>query len=161
MNHILWILPLTFVFLASSLIWFIIGCVGAWWLKLIMMAITATLSVLEWQEIDNAFGYPKQSTLAALNGKEAVLYHMVIKEPEAIYLWMKVDGDDDLRAYQLPYTRSLAKQQQDDGSDTDPVHIRFGAPKKIGSDGIGAMVDGAKEFYVLPPPLQPPKVAKH
>ncbi len=167
MTQQLWILPVTFVFLSSSLIWFLIGCKGIWWLKLLMMAITGTLSIVEWRSIDGVFGYPKVTTVNEFGDKSATLYRMVVEEPKVILLWMKLDGDNDIRAYQIPYSRSIAKQEKaGNGNDGDPARIQFKLTKPSGggsqagheASSNAGNSGGTYEIYVLPPPIVPEKL---
>lgn len=130
-----------------------------------MLVITVSLAVFEWRAIDAILGYPKQSTLSALSGQSATLYWTVVQEPTAIYLWVKMDGADELCSYKFPYSRPLHKEMESaKDSKGDPVRIMFGGSesKKGGADGKGSMA-GANvphEIYVLPPPIIPPKVAQ-
>src|ERR1700720_238962 len=134
MNHQLWALPITFVLWASCLIWFVIGCRGKWWLKLILMAGTGTMCAAEWQSVEDMFGYPKIiKNMDAFGDQEATLYKIVVDEPKAIYLWMKLGDDKDLRAYQIPYTRGMAKQQ--DVGESGPERIKFSDKVKFGGSG--------------------------
>jgi hypothetical protein len=158
--HYLWVLPITFVFLAACLIWFLIGARGAWWLKLSLMAVTFMLCVMELRTVEDVYGYPKLTTPAEVKDKTATLYKMVIEEPTAIYLWMRLEGDNDLRAYQLPYSRTLAKMDPGaGGGNGDPERIQFtGGDSNQKGSGSSQTNSGSTEFYVLPPAIVPDKI---
>ena len=159
----LWLVPIVFIFLASSLIWFLVGCSGKWWLKLSMMAITCGLAVWAWTSIDNVLGYPKAITLDSLTGRTATLYGTVVEEPTAIYLWIKLDGTSEPASYKLPYSRPLHKETESaKNASGDPVRVKFGDVEKNkgGGDNLGSMVKGEPELYVLPPALVPPKITR-
>jgi hypothetical protein len=156
--NILWVLPSIFVFLSASLIWFLIGSRGVWWLKLAMVIITPLLALWAWVSIDDVFGYPKETTGDQLKGKTATLFFQVVDEPKSIFLWVKMDGDNKMRLYQIPYTKSLHKTVDESGAgDKGPEHVKFEGSLVSKSGGEGGSTQGDLEFYVLPPALSPSK----
>jgi hypothetical protein len=128
-----------------------------------MMAITGALSVAEWRSIDEIFGYPKVAEVKDFGDKGATLYRMVVEEPRVIYLWMKLDGDSDIRAYKIPYSRSIAKDEKA-GTDGDPARVQFkpknlrGGGARSGEEPNAGNSGGTYEMYILPPPIVPEKL---
>lgn len=157
--NILWVIPSIFVFLMSSLIWFLISSTGVWWIKLAMLIITPLLAIFAWISMDEIFGYPKVITESQLSGKTATLFFQVVQEPTAIFLWVKMDNEDKMRLYQLPYSRSMHKAVDESGAGSKgSERIKFGdaVAKKSAS---GGSTQGDLEFYVLPPALSSPKLS--
>jgi hypothetical protein len=145
--NILFALPALFIFLSASLVWLLIGSKGIWWIKLTMLIVTPLLAVWAWASVDNALGFPKETSIDQLKGKTATLFFQVVDEPKAIFLWVKMDDEDKMRVYQLPYSRALhEKVDENQAGDKHSERIRFG-----GGEG------NSGEFYVLPPPLYPQK----
>lgn len=158
---ILWALPSLFVFLSASLVWFLIGSKGVWWMKLTMVIITPLLAVWAWFSIDDAMGYPKPTTESQLSGKTATLFFQVVDEPKAIFLWVKLDTEEKMRLYQLPYSRSMHKAVDESGAGSKgSERIKFGESNSSGKPAAGGgSTQGELEFYVLPPPLESPKLS--
>ncbi len=158
-------IPLAFLFLAAILLWLVIGARGWWSVKLLMMAISATLSFEIFQSLQSYMGWPKHSQYADMPAK-LLVYDIRVVEPSAenpgaVYLWAKPEGR--LSLYVLPYSRSAHKEAEKVKQslvDGDTVEISFRPPASPrGTPSRGEHTrSGAIEFYVLPPSSLPPKV---
>ncbi len=84
---------------------------------------------------------------------KAVVLHADWREGESIYLWLRVPGVDDPRAYVLPWKQNLAEQlfgaQREAESRGTEVHVE----RPFGHDESQQPV-----FYAVPQPQPPPKV---
>jgi len=79
---------------------FIAVAMGALFLPIVFMAMTELLS------------HPKPISLEVLNrgASEAKVQASVVRENEAIYLWLQVPGEDAPLSYMLPWTEAAALQ---------------------------------------------------
>ena len=84
---------------------------------------------------------------------KAVVLHADWREGESIYLWLRVPGVDDPRAYVLPWKQNLAEQlfgaQREAESRGTEVHVE----RPFGHDESQQPV-----FYAVPQPPPPRKV---
>ncbi len=84
---------------------------------------------------------------------KAVVLHADWREGESIYLWLRVPGIDDPRAYVLPWNQKQAEQlfaaQREAESRRTEVHVER---------PFGRGQDESQQFYALPQPAAPPKV---
>lgn len=159
--NISWVIPSVFIFLMSSVVWFLIGVKGVWWIKLAILIATPLLAMWAWVSIDDAMGYPKPTTESQLKGKTATLFFQVVDEPRSIFLWVKLDSEEKMRLYQLPYSRSLHKAVDESGAGSKgSERIKFGESNPGGKPAAGGgSTQGELEFYILPPPISQPKIS--
>lgn len=171
-----WITPVVFVFLASVMVWVIIGAKGPWALKLLLMIATLLLGFQIWGAAQSYLGFSKPTTMKEMKGVRASILWTWVSEPDYIYLWLIV-GKAEPRAYRFPYSKELHKNTvaamdqilEDKG---DPVEVVLGQSSqpsvnqtgmsvKGGNGDGGGSADAIGEFYILPPPLVSPKVQQH
>jgi hypothetical protein len=144
------IIPAAFVFLAAILLWIIIGIRGKWWVKLLAMVITLSVSLEMWRSLDSYLGYFKTADLNSMTSKRAILFWARVDEPDgqvsdqgAIYMWMRVEGENQKKwwfanpaagtlpqVFKFSYSRefhkavvsALGKILEDNGN---PIEIAF------------------------------------
>lgn len=103
-------------------------------------------------------GKPKPVTLewATAQTDDAVVLAADLREGEAIFLWLKADGEDEPLAYRLPWSMQAAQQFRRASAE---------AERKRGEVRIrGQLRDQLEEqeqmFYVPPPQPLPPKLVR-
>src|ERR1700740_3206481 len=144
------IIPAAFVFLAAILLWITIGIRGKWWVKLLAMVVTLLVGLQMWRSLDSYLGYFKTADLGAMTSKRAILFWARVDEPDgevrdpgAIYMWMRVEGENQKKwwfanpaagalpqVFKFSYSRefhkavvsALGKILQDNGN---PIEIAF------------------------------------
>jgi len=87
------------------------------------------------------------------HAEEATVLAASLREDEAIYVWLQLEGVDEPRAYALPWQRDLAEQLQAAQREADEsqtqVQMRF--PFEDSLD------DRDPKFYAMPQPQLPAK----
>lgn len=154
---------------------------GKWWLKLILIIIVPTLSILCWRAVGSYLGWATPDMLP----EKGLLHWADIREPAkkgdkgVIYVWLVPFGKDaeksvilgyrssgrEPRAYKMPYTREKHKMLNAAMGmirEGRPVVLKR-SPKKGGSLS-GQQGDSLTErradellIYELPPPDLPKK----
>jgi hypothetical protein len=118
------VIPISFLILASILLWVLIGVKGKWWLKLVFIIFVPPLGLLIWNALDSYLGWPTSEEPP----ERFILIWGVAIEPDPktgfegiVYIW----GDPSIlentergilnyepeeqepRAYKIPYSREL------------------------------------------------------
>jgi len=85
--------------------------------------------------------------------EEATVLGSSIREDDAIYLWLQMDGVAEPRAYVLPWDRDLAEQLQaaQREAEENGTRARMRMPFEPSLD------DREPKFYTAPQPALPPK----
>ena len=100
-------------------------------------------------------GRPKPASLewAAREVPEATVLASVLREDEAIYLWLRIDGASEPRAYVLPWSMAEARQLQkaQRRGRGQGTAVRMRGPFKADRETDQPM------FYAAPQPALPPK----
>jgi hypothetical protein len=176
------LVAVTFLALASALMWMIIAARGRWLPKLLAILAVAAFAGLLWRSAGTFSGWPVG---AALPARSLFVGAMVVEPtPDAdghIYLWLVPPasghganiyayrpGDGEPRAYARPYDRGLheAVQAAQDitAAGRQAVLDTTGAPGKRAPGGPprgdrrGRGTRGGKyRVYQLPPSALPPK----
>ncbi len=86
---------------------------------------------------------------------EAVVLHADWREGESIYLWLRVPGIDDPRAYVLPWDQKQAEQLFAAQREAEPRRTEVHVERPFGRDQEESQ---QPVFYALPQPAPPPKV---
>jgi hypothetical protein len=96
---------------------------------------------------------PKPMRLEWRNPEQATVIAANLRENEAIYVWLAIEGQDEPRAYALPWNQETAQQlqqamaqAQDGGTD-----LMMSMPSESGMD------DREPKFYAAPQPAMPEK----
>lgn len=90
------------------------------------------------------------------NASEATVIASELREGEAIYLWLRLDGEAEPRAYALPWSEQMARQLHRARADAE----QRGTGVRIRSPFRNDMQDSEKVFYAEPQPRLPPKMAQ-
>ncbi len=103
-------------------------------------------------------GRPKPTTLewAARAAPEATVLAAELREGEAIWLWLRLDGEIEPRAFVLPWSMAAARQLHDARGEAEKqgTAVRMRGPFKAEQEG------GERQFYAAPQPPLPPKTAR-
>ncbi|MDH3669775.1 MAG: hypothetical protein OES46_01255 [Gammaproteobacteria bacterium] len=127
------------------------------WVKVGALTIAALLLPAAYVSLVELLSRPKPIALEWGHGdlSEAVVLHADWREGESIYLWLRVPGIDDPRAYVLPWDQKQAEQlfaaQREAESRRTEVHVErpFGRGEEESQQPV---------FYAVPQPAPPPKV---
>jgi len=123
------VIPLTILAALATLLWFVIGAKGKWWLKVPVIAITLMFSVFIWGVINNLLGWPTNQDLpnkyrlhwavveepGIKHNKDGAIFllcsNLDTKERKRIVLGHKVKTQSP-RLYEIPYSKEAHKQIQ-------------------------------------------------
>jgi hypothetical protein len=96
---------------------------------------------------------PKPVSLEWRGIEEASLIGATMKEGEAIYVWLQIDGAAEPRAYTLPWSMEGAQelQQAMSEAETNGTAVRVMKPFESSLDG------SEPKFYAMPQPALPEK----
>ena len=121
------VIPVAFVVVVALLLWLIIGARGKWGVKLALIFLVPTLSIIIWRSLDSYMGWPTTEEPP----QRSFLIWGIVREPNqkendkgAIFVWLlpverrdqKKEGqtiftyeplEREPRAYKLPYGREL------------------------------------------------------
>ncbi len=154
MDHVIYLFtPMAFLaaVLASISIW----SRRALWIKVVALATTMLLIPTAYAGILDLLSKPKPVHLEWIAGsvEEAMVLSAAIREDEAIYLWLKIDGVGEPRYYVLPWDLGLAEELQE--ALREAAHNRSGVLMRFPFEPSWARDDPT--FYALPQPALPPK----
>ena len=84
-------------------------------MKIVAIATAALFIPLAFSGFTDLLSKPKPIHLEWRYGDlaEATVIAASVREDEAIYLWLQIDGVDEPRAYSLPWSRPAAEQLQE------------------------------------------------
>lgn len=103
-------------------------------------------------------GRPKPASLewAARNATEATVVASDLRDGEAIYLWLQLDGTPAPRAYVLPWSLKAARQlhEAQGQAEEQGTGVRMRKPFRDSEDG------GERMFYAEPQEPLPPKLIR-
>ncbi len=125
-------------------------------LKLTALSTIALLLPVTYLSLTELLGRPKPAVLEWSHTvfTDANVLATDLREGEAIYLWLRVDGTSAPRAYVLPWNLNVARQlyaaRQSAQTQGTPLRMRRMDPNQ--SDD-----DSEPMFYVAPQPRMPPK----
>ncbi len=127
------------------------------WVKVGALTIAALLLPAAYVSLVELLSRPKPIALEWGRGdlSKAVVLHADWQEGESIYLWLRVPGIDDPRAYVLPWNQKQAEQlfaaQREAEARRTEVHVErpFGRGEEESQQPV---------FYAVPQPAPPPKV---
>jgi len=98
-------------------------------------------------------GRPKPVGLEWRGTEEATLIGATMREGEAIYIWLQIDGAEEPRAYTLPWSMASAQELQQAMSDAEAN----GTGVKVAQPFEPSLDTGAARFYAMPQPALPEK----
>ena len=120
-----------------------------------VISLAGFLMMIHYAGFTDLMGRPKPTNLewAARNASEATVLAGEIREGEAIYLWLDIAGEDEPRAYALPWSFDIARQLQETQrrAEQDGSSVRMQSPFEADFRAEDPM------FYAEPQPAPPPK----
>ncbi len=154
MNHLIYLFAAVVLIAAglSAIAFWSPRSVGV---KVSALVLAALLMLTGHLGLVDLLGKPKPASLewAGRTVPEATVLASVLRENEAIYLWLQFDGADEPRAYVLAWSmdeaRQLQKAQRRGRAQGTPVRVR--GPFKTDRETDKPM------FYAAPQPPLPPK----
>lgn len=150
------------LFAASAALAAILAVISVWshrklWAKFAAVLATALFIPTIYLSYSDLLSRPKPASLEWWNrdASEATVVSAKLREGEAIYLWMEMPGDDEPRAYRLPWQQELAKQLYGAQREAEAMgtKVRMRSPFKDQTENQEAV------FYALPQPPLPTKNA--
>ena len=136
--------------------------IGIWsprrlWVKLAAVTIVALFLPMSFGAYSELLSRPKPVAMewAKRTVPQAVVLGSRIVEDEAIYLWLSLDGVAEPRAYQLPWSKELAKQlhRAQRQAQTQGRNLMMGRPFEKSADEL------ERVFYSEPHQPPPAKQA--
>jgi len=156
---------LTYIFAGAVVLVATLATIGVWaprrlWLKISAVGASAALLVVGYIALVDLLSRPKPMDMAWFEAAqdEATVVGAHLDEGKAIYLWLKLDGVEEPRAFQMAWSRELAMQLQEAqnqaGDDADGVRVRRPFDRKL------AREDDEPVFYAVPQKALVPKSTK-
>lgn len=144
------------VLAAAGLAGIAIRAPQALWLRAGAVLLSGVLMVTAYAAFVELLGRPKPANLewALHNTGEATVVAADMREGEAIYLWLRMDGADAPRAYALPWSMEAARQlhEAQGRAGRNGTEVRMRGPFR-GEEG------GERMFYATPQQSLPPKTS--
>jgi hypothetical protein len=145
--------------LAAVLAGFAIAAPRRLWLRALAVVVAALFMPAAYLSQSALLSRPKPVSLewAQRSAPDAMVVGATMVEDQAIFVWLQLPGQDEPRAYVLPWSKPLAKQlagaRQDSESRGQPVRMR----KPF--EGMHDDDDSEPTFYTDPQPAPPDKAA--
>lgn len=131
---------------------------GSMPLRLGAVALMAALMICGYGGLAELTSRPKPVTLEWVRGaaKSAKVAASQLRENEAIYLWLVLDGETEPRAYRLPWSTQLAKQLREAQSEAErrKGEVRMSRPFR------SERGENERVFHSPPREALPPKQAE-
>ena len=125
------------------------------WIKAGAIAVAALFVPLAFAGLSDLLSKPKPVHMEWQYGdlSEATVIAATLREDVAIYLWLRIDGVDEPRAYALPWDRRDAQALQDATREAEENggELRMTLPFESSRDDREAL------FYALPREMPPAK----
>lgn len=121
--------------------------------KLVVPSLLTALACFLWYTIPNIFGYPIETTMAALPEKAELVAFVPYENEKSVDLWLR-QGKSDPRAYRVPLDEELkstlrkARQQLAQGMPTEVGKKRQNGRKR--PHEYGGMDGGQAPYELLP-----------
>lgn len=153
---------LIYLFVVGVLLAAALAAIGIWaprklWVKLTAVALTGLLSASAYASYADLLSKPKPVSLewAQRHVAEATVLAATMRENEAIYLWLALEGVSSPRAYALPWSRQAAEQLQRAmrEAEANGAGVRMQAPFETDREPTEMV------FHAAPQPAMPPKQA--
>ena len=156
MNYVFYLFVMS-VGLITALAAISIWSPRALWVKVGALTLVTLFLPVAYVSLVELLSRPKPITLewGHRDLSKAVVLHADWREGESIYLWLRVPGIDDPRAYVLPWNQKQAEQlfaaQREAESRRTAVHVErpFGRGQHKSQQPV---------FYAMPRPTPPAKV---
>jgi hypothetical protein len=126
---------------------------GSLWRRTASVALFIALIAVVYGGVLEMMSRPKTARLEWRNLAEATVLAASMREGEAIYVWLEIEGMSEPRAYALPWDMQAAQQLQQAISDAESS----GTGVKVSQPFEPTLDIGEPKFYALPQPALPPK----
>ena len=139
--------------LAGTLALFAILAPRSWSFKIAALACTALFLPLAYAATNDLLSRPKQ--LQVVDAREqlqdAVVTASVMRENEAIYLWLQVPGIEEPRSYQLPWNEQVAIElhKAEREAEEEGTEVQMQMPE---GDSLGNEEPAFQATSHVPPP---------
>ncbi len=152
--------PLFYCFAAMVALAGLLGTIGIWsprrlWVKGTALAVVAAFLPAAYVGYAELLSRPKPAQLELLRGQltEAGVIGMDLREDEAIYLWLRLEGTNEPRAYVLDWDEQRARElhEAQRGAEANGTEVRMRKPFAGGGG------DREPVFYAEPQRALPPK----
>jgi len=138
----------------------ILGSISIWtprkvWLKCTALCTLAFFLPVAYFTMTDLLSRPKPADLEWLHrqAEQAQVLGTHMKEGEAIYVWLEMEGVTEPRAYVLPWDQQLAKQMHGAKREAESK----GQPLMMGKPFQPSLEQREKKFYAAPQQQMPPK----
>ena len=143
------------LFLGVTLLAAFLASVSIWSPRRTGMKVSALVAAclllpVAWVAFVELLSRPKPVGLEWLQSQEATVLSSSFAEGKGIYLWLRLDGADEPRAYVMPWDQHAAEELQE-ASRRGDGGVRMRLPFEPSLD------DRAPRFYAMPQPALPPK----
>ncbi|GBD44284.1 hypothetical protein HRbin40_01769 [bacterium HR40] len=148
------------IFLSATLLAVALGFIAVWaprrpTVKFVATGLALAFVLVGWLALADLLSRPKPVSLEwwQKRAEEATVIAGTLREGRGIYLWLRLAGSDEPRAYVLPWSRDLAQQLQQALAEAEERggEVRMRLPFEPSWD------DREPKFYALPQPALPPK----
>lgn len=124
--------------------------------KVLALGLTTLFLPVSYLAANDLLSRPKPLQQELLQGQlnKAVVLSSLVREKEDIYIWLKMEGVDEPRAYRLPWNEStaIALHRAQSESEEQGVEMTMEIPE-------GETLDNSEPvFQVKAPPALPPKI---
>ncbi len=152
--------PLLYTFAAMALLAALLGSISIWsprrlWLKTSALATLALLLPVTYIGLAELLSRPKPMHLEWHQGglEEATVVGVELRENQAIYVWLRIEGVADPRSYMLPWDQRRAEELYDAQrqAEANGTEVRLRQPFE------SAVEDEEPVFYALPQQPLPAK----
>jgi len=125
------------------------------WLKVAALCTLAFFLPVGYFAMIGLLSRPKPTDMEWLHRQmdQAQVLGTRLKEGEAIYIWLQMEGVKEPRAYVLPWDQQLAKQIHGAKREAESK----GSALMMGKPFQSSLENREKKFYVAPQPKLPPK----
>ena len=128
---------------------------GSLWRRTMSVGMFIALIALVYGGVLEMMSRPKTVRLEWRNLAEATVLAASMREGEAIYVWLEIEGTNEPRAYALPWDMQAAQELQQAMSDAESN----GTGVKVSQPFEPTLDTGEPKFYAMPQPALPPKPA--
>ena len=138
----------------------ILANIGIWaprkiWVRIGAVAVVALFIPVTYASVSDLLSRPKPTSIEWLhrNATEATVLSARIVEGKHIYLWLQIGGEEEPRAYVLPYNKKSARQLHEAQNKAK----RKGTKTRMMRPFAKRRDSTKQQFYAAP---QPPRPAK-
>lgn len=128
---------------------------GSLWRRTASVGMFVALIAVVYAGAIEMMSRPKTIRLEWRDLAEATVLGASMREGEAIYVWLQIDGTNEPRAYALPWDMQQAQELQQAMADAE----NNGTGVKVSQPFEATLDTSEPKFYALPQPALPPKPA--